>query len=300
MDAVAARDAERADAYAREHDIPRWFGSYDELLADPEIQAVYISLPNSLHAEWSIRALRAGKHVLCEKPFSDSPAAVDEAYDCADANGVLLMEAFMYRHHPQTTAVADLVAGGELGEVRYIRTIFGFNGVRLFGATNIRFSPELGGGALMDVGSYCVSGARLVGGEPLRVQGTQALGPTGVDLDFAGTLEFADGVLAQFQCGFTIERRYELEVIGTDGRLRVATPYRIEEPGVDLWTANGHRRIEIQNVDSYGLQLDDFSAAIEGDAVPLLGRSDALGQARALAALRASATSGETVALTAS
>lgn len=203
----------------------------------------------------------------------------------------------MYRHHPQTTAVADLVAGGELGEVRYIRTIFGFNGVRLFGGTNIRFSPELGGGALMDVGSYCVSGARLVAGEPLRVQGTQALGPTGVDLDFAGTLEFADGVLAQFQCGFTIERRYELEVIGTDGRLRVATPYRIEEPGVDLWTANGHRRIEIQNVDSYRLQLDNFSAAIEGDALPLLGRSDALGQARALAALRASATSGETVAL---
>jgi D-xylose 1-dehydrogenase (NADP+, D-xylono-1,5-lactone-forming) len=295
--AVAARDPARADAYARDNDIPRAFGSYDELLADPDIDAVYIPLPNSLHAEWSIRATAAGKHVLCEKPFSPSAADVAAAFDAADASGVLLMEAFMYRHHPQTATAAELVSSGAIGEPRYVRTILAFPGDRFFRADNIRLDPALAGGALLDVGSYCVSGARLVGGEPVRVHGTQVLGPTGADLSFAGTLEFESGLLAQFQCGFTSHVRSELEVIGTEGRLVVRHPYRIEEPGVDLWTDDGRRRIDCETVDPYRLQLDNLSAAIRGDAAPLLGRGDALGQARALEALRAAAESGQAVTL---
>ncbi|MBV9280463.1 MAG: Gfo/Idh/MocA family oxidoreductase [Chloroflexi bacterium] len=293
--AVAARDSARAEAYARDHDIPRAFGSYDELLADPDVDAVYISLPNSLHPEWSIRALEAGKHVLCEKPFSPRAAEVAAAFDAAEANGVLLMEAFMYRHHPQTATVAELVSSGAVGEPRFVRAMLAFPGIRFFDATNIRFDAALEGGALMDVGSYCVSGARLVGGEPVRVHGTAVLGPTGADLAFAGTLEFEGGLLAQFQCGFTSDLRSELEVIGTEGRLVVPQPFRIEEAGVDLWTKDRHRRVACEPANSYQLQLDNFSAAIRGEAAPLLGREDALGQSRTLEALRASAASGRSV-----
>jgi predicted dehydrogenase len=293
--AIASRDWARAEAYARAHDIPRAFGGYDELLADPAVDAVYIPLPNSLHTEWAIRAIEAGKHVLCEKPFSPRAADVEAAFAAAEANGVLLMEAFMYRHHPQSAAAAELVSSGAIGEPRFIRTILAFPGVRFFDADNIRFDAALDGGALMDVGSYCVSGARLVGGEPVRVQATQVIGPSGADLAFAGTLEFEGGLLAQFQCGFTSDIRSELEVIGSEGRLAVGQPYRIEEAGIDLWTKDGQRRIECQPADSYRLQFDNFSAAIGGEAAPLLGRADALGQARTLEALVASAASGEPV-----
>jgi predicted dehydrogenase len=295
--AVAARDGARAEAYARQHEIPRAFGSYDELLAEPEVEAVYISLPNSLHAEWSIRAARAGKHVLCEKPFSSRAADAIAAFDAAEANGVLLMEAFMYRHHPQTATAAELVSSGAIGEPRFVRAMLSFPGFRFFSADNVRLDAALEGGALLDVGSYCVSGARLLGGEPVRVDGMRLLGPTGVDLAFAGTLEFASGLLGQFQCGFTSFVRSELEVVGTEGRLVVPQPFRIAEAGVDLWTQDDHRRIDIAPVDPYLLQLDNFSAAIRGQAPPLLGRADALGQARTLEALLASAESGQAVAL---
>jgi predicted dehydrogenase len=203
----------------------------------------------------------------------------------------------MYRHHPQTKAVSDLVRDGSIGEPRFVRAVFAFNGVRIFRPDNIRFDSALGGGALMDVGAYCVSGIRLVGGEPTRVTGAQQLGTTGVDLAFAGTLEFESGLLAQFVCGFTSDRRSELEVIGTDGRLAVRTPWRIEEPGIDLWTSEGHRHIDIENANSYRLEIDNLSATIAGDAQPLLGRADALAQARVLAALRESAASGRAVAV---
>jgi D-xylose 1-dehydrogenase (NADP+, D-xylono-1,5-lactone-forming) len=295
--AVASRELERASAYASESSIERAYGSYDELLADPDLHAVYISLPNSLHAQWSIRALEAGKHVLCEKPFSADPTEVEAAFDAADANGVLLMEAFMYRHHPQTKAITELLRDGSIGDPRFIRLIFAFNGVRIFAADNIRFDAELGGGALMDVGAYCISSIRLVAGEPTRVSGTQQLGPSGVDLAFAGTFEFESGLLAQFECGFTSGRRSELEVVGTDGRFVVSTPWRIEEPGIDLWTSDGHRRIDIEDANAYRLELDNLSAAIAGEEEPLLGRADALAQARVLAALREAASSGRTVDL---
>jgi predicted dehydrogenase len=296
--AVAGRDLERTRAYAREHGIERGYGAYDELLADPDVEAVYVSLPNSLHAEWSIRALEAGKHVLCEKPFSRRAADAVAAFDAADLNGVLLMEAFMYRHHPQTHAMTELVQNGAVGEPRFVRAAFAFNAVRLFGdAPNIRFAAELDGGALMDLGAYCVSAARLIGGEPRRAYGTQRSGPSGVDVAFAGTLEYDSGLIASFECAFDIETRSELEVLGTDGRLVVQEPVRIETPGIDLWTREGMTRVECESADPYRLQLENFSAAIRGDGQPLLGRNDAVGQARTLEALVESARIGTVVAV---
>lgn len=295
--AVAARDGERARSYADEHGIPRAYSSYEELLADPDVDAVYVSVPNSLHAEWAIRALDQGKHVLCEKPFSSDSTMAVKAFALAEANGLLMMEAFMYRHHPQTKAVTDAIESGVIGEPRFVRAVFAFNAVRVFGESNIRFANDLGGGALLDTGSYCVSNIRLICGEPVQVYGKEYLGPTGVDLAFSGTLDFSGGMLTQFACALATERRFELEVIGTGGRLLVKTPWRIEEPGIDIWVGGEQRHVDIEAVNPYRLQLDNFCAAVSGDEPPLLDREDTVGQARVLEALRASAKSEQPVAI---
>jgi D-xylose 1-dehydrogenase (NADP+, D-xylono-1,5-lactone-forming) len=183
--AVASRHQSRAERYARERAIPRAYGSYEALLADPDVEVVYISLPNSLHVEWTVRALEAGKHVLCEKPLSRRAAEVERTFDVAEREGRLLMEAFMYRHHPQTRRLVELVADGAVGQVRVIRAAFGFVATD---PGNIRLNARLDGGALMDVGCYCVSGARLIAGEPERVSAEQALGGDGVDVAFTGMM----------------------------------------------------------------------------------------------------------------
>src|SRR5690349_14240586 len=156
---VASRDGARAQAYASEWDIPRAYGSYEELLADPDIEAVYISLPNTMHVEWSIKSLEAGKHVLCEKPFDSKPEKVAEAFDAAERAGRLLMEAFMWRHNPQTKRLRELLDEGAIGELRLVRTCFSYS---LYDADNIRLRADVEGGSLMDVGCYCISGSRLV------------------------------------------------------------------------------------------------------------------------------------------
>ncbi len=297
--AVAARDRVRADAYARDTGISRAYGSYDDLLADPDVQAVYISLPNGLHVEWSIRALNAGKHVLCEKPLSRRVADAVAAFDTADRNGRLLMEALMYRHHPQTAALLAAVSGHAIGEPLLIRAVYGYNLLSMVGeeGTDVRLDPLLDGGALQDLGCYCVSAARLLAGEPARVYGARRLGATGVDVLFAGTLEFPGGVVAQFECTFAIDSRVELEVIGTAGRLLVREPFRIEHPGIELWGGgDGPEDISCGAADPYRLELENLSLAIEGGASPLLGREDALGQARSIEALFESAERGMPVA----
>jgi predicted dehydrogenase len=196
--AVASRDRQRAEEYARTWEIPRACGSYDELLADDEIEAVYISLPNNLHCQWSIRALEAGKHVLCEKPLSRRAHDVDEAFDAAERSGRILAEAFMYRHNPQTKRLRQLVDEGAIGEVRVIRACFSY---ALYDTENIRLRTDVEGGSLMDVGCYCVNGSRLLGGEPELVYGQQLIGPSGTDWVFTGTLRFPGDVFAFFDCG---------------------------------------------------------------------------------------------------
>ena len=168
--AVASRDQRRADEYAREWEIERAYGSYAALLDDADVEAVYISLPNTLHCEWSIRAVEAGKHVLCEKPMSRYVADVEAAFDAAERSGRILTEAFMYRHNPQTARVRQLVEEGAIGDLRVVRSCFSYS---LYDEDNIRLRTDVDGGSLMDVGCYCVSGSRLLAGEPDQVYGEQ-------------------------------------------------------------------------------------------------------------------------------
>ena len=287
--AVASRDQARADAYAREWEIPRAYGTYEALLEDPEIEAVYISLPNSMHTEWSIKALEAGKHVLCEKPFTRHPEEVDAAFDTAERTGLVLSEAFMYRHNPQTKWVTDLVAEGAIGELRVIRAAFSFG---LYDVDDIRLRTDVDGGGLMDVGCYCVSGSRLLGGEPIGVHGEAWVGPSGTDWTFGGLLRFPNDVLATFDCGTALPNRDELEAIGSEGSIFLDDPWHCVNPVIELRRDADVERIELEREDSYRLELENVSDAIRGEAELLLGREDAMGQARTLEALHDDALRG--------
>jgi xylose dehydrogenase (NAD/NADP) len=283
--AVASRDNGRAEAYAREHGLEHAHGSYEALLEDPDVEAVYISLPNALHVPWTLRALEAGKHVLCEKPFSRRAEDVERAFDLAESSGLVLSEAFMYRHHPQTAKLAALVAQKAIGPLRVVRAAFSFPLTAERGEADTRFDPELDGGALMDVGCYCVNVIRLLAGEPERVKAEQVLGPSGVDVVFAGALSHADGVVTHFDCGFVLPRRSELEVVGEEGSLFVATPFQVTSPGIELRRADDVEHVAVEPGDSYQLELENVSAAIRGEATLLLGRDDAVAQARTIEAL---------------
>ena len=291
--AIGSRDLARAEDYAREHGIPRAHGSYEDLLADPELDAVYISLPNSLHVEWSIKALEAGKHVLCEKPLSRRPDDVERAFDTAERTGLLLTEAFMWRHNPQTARLRELVDDGAIGELRVVRAAFTFT---LSDPANVRLASDLDGGALMDVGCYCVSGSRLLAGEPERVFGVQST-ESGVDVEFAATMSFPGDVVAQLDCGFKVPGRDELEAVGTEGSIFLDDPWHARKPVIELRRDDGVEEIALELVDSYRLELENLADAIEGRGELLLGREDALGQARTIDALYRSAETGEAVAL---
>jgi predicted dehydrogenase len=291
---VASRNQQRAEEYAKEWDIPRAYGSYDALLADPEIEAVYISLPNNLHCEWSIKSVEAGKHVLCEKPMSRSTSEVVEAFDAADKADRFLSEAFMYRHNPQTKRLTQLVNEGAIGELRVVRSVFSYS---LYDEENIRLRTDVEGGSLMDVGCYTVSGSRLVAGEPERVSGEAWYGPSGTDWVFSGTLRFPNDVIGLFHCGTALPEQDELEVIGSEGSLFLDDPWHCNVPVIELRRADGVERIELEQEDSYRLELENLSDAIRGEGELLLGREDAVGQARTLGALHESATSGRPVEL---
>ena len=292
--AVASREQRRAEEYAREWGIPRAHGSYEGLLEDSEVDAVYISLPNTMHREWSIRSLEAGKHVICEKPFSKHPDDVEAAFDAADRAGRLLTEAFMYRHNPQAARLVELVREGAIGDLRLIRSAFSYG---LYDADNIRLRTDVDGGSLMDVGCYCISGSRLLAGEPESAFGRAFIGPTGTDWVFTGSLRFPGDVLALFDCGTSLTNRDELEVVGSEGSLFLDDPWHANRPVIELRSEEGTERIELEPVDSYRLELENLADAIAGEAPLLLGREDALGQARTIGALFASAESGSAVRL---
>ena len=292
--AVASRSQETADTYAREWEIPTAHGSYETLLEDPNVDAVYISLPNSLHVEWSVRALEAGKHVLCEKPLDRRPEEVERAFDTAGRAGRILMEAFMYRHHPQTKRLKQLVDEGAIGELRLVRSTFSYG---LYDEANIRLRTEVEGGALMDVGCYNVSGSRLLGGEPTSVHGEAWFGPSGTDWVFAGTLRFPGDLIATFDCSTAMTERDELEAIGSEGSLFLDDPWHCNVPVIEVRRDDGVERIELERTDSYRLELENLSDAIRGEGTLLLGRDEAIGQARTLEALYESATRRTPVAL---
>jgi len=285
--AVGSRTRDRAAAFAARYGIERAHASYEALLGDPDVEAVYICLPNALHHPWTLKALAAGKHVLCEKPYSRRPADVIEAYDAADAAGLRLMEAFMWRHTPQARLFVELLP--EVGQLQAIRATFSF---RIEDLADVRLRLDLDGGCLMDVGCYCISGARLVEGEPDRVHGEQVVGDSGVDVSFSGLLHFPTGVAATVSAGFHSEHA-SLEAIGSDATLLLT----------DAWTGRARalrlneREIRVEPQDPYRLEVDNFNAAIRGEGEPLLGRADALGQARAIEALYRSAETGTAVSL---
>jgi xylose dehydrogenase (NAD/NADP) len=289
--AVASRDGVRAEAYAAETGIGRAHGSYDALLADEEVDAVYVPLPNSLHVPWAIRALEAGKHVLCEKPLTRHPADAEAAFDAAERAGRVLAEGFMWRHHPQAWRLRELLGDGAVGRPRLIRAAFSFDIFGMDRPDDVRLQPDLDGGGLMDVGCYCVSAMRLLAGEPERVSGRRIDG-AGVDVRFTGTLAFAGGVLGSFDCGLDMVARSALEVVGDAGSLFLSDPWHSRAPRIELRRPDGTETLEPPAADPYACELDDFAAAVRGERTHPFGRADAVGQARTIAALYRAAESG--------
>jgi predicted dehydrogenase len=294
--AVASRDGATARAYAEANGIPRAHGSYEDLLADPDVEAIYNPLPNMLHVPWSVRALEAGKHVLCEKPMAPRAADVEAAFDVAERTGRVLMEAFMWRYHRQTEVLVDMVRDGAVGPVRVVRAAFAHTLPEDSG--DVRWDAALEGGALMDVGCYCVSALRLLCGEPERVSAESVTGREGVDGRMAGVLRFPGGELGLFECAFDTVPHSVLEVIGLDGTLVVHDPWHGFGAGIEVIAADGTREeVPVEAVNPYAREVDDISQAIRGGRPPRLGRADAVGQARTIEALYRSAAEGRAVAI---
>ncbi len=288
--ALASRDQGRAERAAREYGIERAYGSYEALLADPDVEAVYISAPNHLHHEWTLRALAAGKHVLCEKPYSKRPTDVEEAFAAAEREGLVLSEGYMWLHNPQTRLLLALLP--EIGSLQTIRATFCVTNTDL---TNFRLRADLDGGSLMDLGCYCVSAARLLGGEPERVYGEQVIGETGAEIRMTGVLRFPGDVAAELASSFFADHE-SLHLIGSRGTILVPDPWHCLQ-GLVVLDGEEHR-VEVQS-RSYRYELENVSAAIRGEAELLLGRDDALGQARVIDALYRSAESQSVVRLSA-
>jgi len=295
--AVASRRQDAADTYAAEWGIPRAFGSYEALLGSGEVDAVYIGLPNHLHAEWTVRALEHGVHVLCEKPFALTLADVDRMADAARDNGRVLAEAFMYRHHPQTKAAGDWVRDGRLGRVSLFRGTFSFT---LTDRKNVRLIPEWGGGSLWDIGVYPVSFAQYVmGGPPEWVFGDQVIGPSGVDDAFSGTLHYADGALAQISSAFTVPWYTHVDVLGERGRLVLNRPFTGLVAGQRRLTfvdaQDNAEEVPVEERELYSGEVEDMHDAILDGRPPYLGLDETRHHVRTVLALYESARRGERV-----
>lgn len=301
--AVASRDLAQARAWAAERDVHHAFGSYEEMLASDVVDAVYIPLPNALHKEWSIRAMRHGKHVLCEKPLAASADDVREMIAVAESTGMKLMEAFMYRFHPVTARLAEMVANRAVGDTKVIRATFGF---LLTKPTDIRWSAELAGGSLMDVGCYCVNVVRLLAGtEPVAVTASALWAPTGVDESLVGTLEFPGGLLAAVDCSFSmgVVLQQMVTVSGTEGRIVVPQPFRRADLPVDIVIDRAvggdylsHTdTIQVPGAAQYALMVEHFADAVLHDTPLAYTLRDSLGNMQVLDALKESARTGKRV-----
>ncbi|MDB5357989.1 MAG: Oxidoreductase [Phycisphaerales bacterium] len=300
--AVGSRQSLSAQSFAQAHRIPAAFGSYEQVLHAKDVDAIYVSLPNSMHREWTIRALQAGKHVLCEKPIANNAAEAQEMFDVARRTGRLLMEAFMYRSHPLTLAVLDAVRGGAIGQVRLIRTSFCYRTTRVSG--NIRFDPALAGGVLMDVGCYCVNFSRLIAGaEPSRVQAVGQMHESGVDEIAAAVLQFPGSITATFSCGMSVQADNAAHICGTEGFIEIPIPWKppvqnatwtlahstppkmdlaakaITTPPRQTFTVSADREL-------YALEADDFAQAVFDGKPMRVSEEDSLGNMRVLDALR--------------
>ncbi len=292
---VASRSAERARSYADQWGLAGVYDSYEAMLADPQIDAVYIPLPNHLHVEWTLNAVAAGKHVLCEKPMALVPSDVDRVAEAASRRGVVVAEAFMYRHHPLTERVVALVAGGHIGRLRAIRGTFTFMLTR---PNDVRLVPEWGGGSLWDVGCYPVSYARLLAGEPLAVTAQAVRRETGIDIAVAGTLLFPDDVVGVFDCGFGAHFRTSVEIAGSEGVITLETPFK---PGADaplrLTRGDEVQTFVVPGESLYLGEVQDLEAAAMDGRPTRVSLADSRGNIAALVALHDAARTGRVVTL---
>ena len=293
---AASRSQTTADAYAREWDIPRAYGSYEAMLADPEIDVVYISLPNHLHAEWTIKALHAGKHVLCEKPLALNTKEVDAIITAAKETGKVVAEAFMYRHHAQTLKVKELVDNGAIGQLQLIKGAFTF---MLKREGDIRMVKEFGGGSIWDVGCYPISYARtIVGAEPTELFGWQVSGPDGSDESFYGQMRFGNGVHMQFDSGFKTPSRSYIEIVGTDGTIQIPDPFK---PGLknEIYLTKDDTRetLKIKAQELYLGEVEDMCDAISVGQPTRISLADSRANVAVILALLASAETGKSTHL---
>ncbi len=294
--AVASRDAGKGRLYAQEKGIPRSYGSYEALLDDPEIDIIYNPLPNHLHAEWSIKALQAGKHVLCEKPMALSLAEMDAMSAAARKSGRVLTEAFMYRHHNQTLQVEKMIASGALGDLRLVRGHFSFY---MEDPGNVRWDPAMGGGSLWDVGCYPVSYARtMVRSEPLEAFGWQVT-QGGVDLTFSGLLRFPKDILLHFDCSFGAPFRTEIEIIGTKASLLIPEPFKPGQRTTLQLRIEGKppQAINIQSNPVYFDEIEDIAYAVLHGTAARISLDDSRANTTALLALYQSARLNQPVRL---
>jgi predicted dehydrogenase len=306
--AVASRDADRAETFAIEHDIPTAHGSYQALLDDPLVDAVYIATPHSLHEEWTIKAAEAGKHVLCEKPLALTATGARAMTDAAERNGVVLVEGFMYRAHPQTAAFEALLRDGAIGDVRLIDVAMSFwtdtaSAPRLV-------DPQLGGGAILDVGCYCTSMALLVvawalgrSAEPTDVRGDGYVDPSDRVEHFAlGTLRFEDQLYAQLSCGIRLGDENRVRVHGSNGVIELAPPSWVSFDAVDTaieMTRHGHACESIDVPVSklpFAYEIDAFAAAVDGRPAPNVSNEESLANMRTLDRWRQVVRSGAEIA----
>lgn len=291
--AVASRRQAAADAYAADWEIPRAHGSYEALLSDADVDAVYVSLPNSLHAEWAVKAAEAGKHVLCEKPLALTVGECDKIIAASQSAGVVAMEAIMYLHHPLLRKARTLVQDGAVGQVELVRGAFSFT---LDRPADIRLKPEFGGGSLWDLGVYPVSFIRWIAGEPESVFGWQMLSESGVDVTFAGLLRLASGALGSFDCSFRQQYRTQVEVVGTEGALVVERPFILTgQSRIVLQRDFDEELIQVAEADAYRCEVEALtSAALDGAPLPVpLAVSRA--NVATLVALYTSAARGEQI-----
>jgi predicted dehydrogenase len=288
--AIASREQSRAQQAADAANIPEVYADYTALLSSPTVDAVYIPLPNSEHYPWTIAALEAGKHVLCEKPLALDAQQASEMVAAADKAGLLLAEAFMYRHHPIVGKVLELLHAGAIGDLRLVRASFSF---KLGEGENIRLNKELGGGALMDVGCYGISLARLVtGAEPIELGAVAEYGATGVDESFAGVLRFPNGVLSQFDVSIHASGGQNYELIGASGKIVVRQGFRIpndEEGEIQLHQGGDISRIFTDAVDEFQLMVEDFGKAVLGQRPLAYPAHDAVANMQVIDGLRAAA-----------
>jgi D-xylose 1-dehydrogenase (NADP+, D-xylono-1,5-lactone-forming) len=280
----------KADEVAKRFGIQRVHGSYENLLADPEIDAVYVPLPNSLHSVWTILACRVGKHVLCEKPLATNVAECAEMTKAAEANGVLLMEGMTYQFHPQFARCREIIASGKIGAVRLVRAAFTFPHSD---PSNIRRQPELGGGVLLDAGCYCVSALRFVTQrEPSEVFAFADFDPkTGIDETMSGILRFHGGVLGALDCSFAAQFRQSVEIVGSEGKIELTSPFIAGHDDVAIVVRCGDvvESIRVAGADAYRLMFDHFNECIATGRRPEYSPADSTRNIAVTEALQKSA-----------